>query len=146
MLILLSNVNGFSLLLEPLVHIEKSCVNHQRCFMYINDKMTLLTNTTKLSLPKLIHGRYCWSMGKALPNWKSNLSGRKSKLTYSPIVDHSSLFNCTSVYVFCPSTLVRISLVLRFLRKLVDYSHNGHMAALYGSLRSFFVQGLAPSH
>ena len=74
-----------------------------------------------------------------MDSWYANPMGedlcnvtRKNRIIRSPTVESECLYNCTGVYVFCPSKLDKSPPVLRFIRAPVDYSHNGHTAALYG--------------
>ena len=57
---------------------------------------------------------------------------RKNKIMRSPTVEPECLYDCTGVYIFCPSKSDTSPSVLRFMCAPVDYSHKGHTAALYG--------------
>lgn len=119
-----SNRNGCELMFESHSDIKKSAVHRRRRFMYGNERLPMTKNTMTYSLPKLIKRWYSQAVGF------DPLYGKK--IIRSPIVDASSLFDITGVYIYCPRESADSPPMLRFLRAPVDYSHNRQTAALYG--------------
>ena len=89
--------------------------------------MCLTSNNFNKPFKELMDSWYANPMGEEQCKYT-----RKNKSIRSPTVDSECLYNCTGVYVFCPSKSDTSPPVLRFICAPVDYSHNGHTAALYG--------------
>ena len=119
--------SGNHLYLDYLRDVSESCEHRKRRFMFGNDRMFLTCRTFDKPFKHLMKSWYANPMGEELCN-----DTRKLKIIRSPTVESDCLYNCTGVYVFCPSKSDTSPPVLRFIRAPVDYSHNGHTAALYG--------------